>query len=337
MTINIGVVGCGYWGPNLIRNFSQIETTNMRFVCDADENKMKRIKKTYPTIKTTNNYENLLADEQLDAVVIATPVFSHFELAKKALSNNKHVLIEKPMTASVKEAEQLIALAKEKNKILMVDHTFEYAQAIIKMKEIIESGELGDIYYARSEWLNLGLLQPDVNVIWDLATHMASIICYVTGMKPVSLNANAGAYLREDIPEIAHIYVNFPHNIALHMTVSWLEPKKTRTITIVGSKKTLLYDLINAEEQIKVYDRGVDLMNISEDIQQLRVNYRYGDIYSPNVKNIESLHVMCSHFADCIINNKKPISDGESGLNVVKILEASERSLKNHGEEIALT
>ena len=204
------------------------------------------------------------------------------------------------------------------------------------MKDIIESGEIGEMYYIRAEWLNLGLLQPNVNVIWDLATHICSIVSYITGMKPVSLNANAGAYLREDIPEIAHVYVKFPRNIAVYMTVSWLEPKKTRRITIVGDKKTLAYDLTNPEEQIKIYDRGVDLTDISEDIRQLRINYRYGDIYSPNIKNVEPLWVMCSNFADCVINNKQPISNGTSGLTVVKMLEASEESLKNDGKEIIL-
>ena len=336
MAVNVGVIGCGYWGPNLIRNFSQIEATNMYSICDLDEGKMAYIKKTYPNTRTTTNYEYMLKDHQVDAVVVATPVALHFKIAKEALLNDKHVLVEKPITASVKEAEELIKIAKEKGRVLMVDHTFEYSQAVIKMKEIINSGEIGQIYYVRAEWLNLGLLQRDVNVIWDLATHITSIISYVSKMKPVSLRANTGAYLRKGIPEIANIHIKFPRNTAVYMTVSWLEPKKTRRITIVGNKKTLAYDLTNTEEQIKIYDRGVDLTDISEDIRQLRVNYRYGDIYSPNIKNIEPLHVMCSHFADCVINNKQPISDGLSGLNVVKILEASEESLRNDGKEIIL-
>ena len=336
MTVKVGVIGCGYWGPNLVRNFSQIETTDMDYICDLDEKRMEPIKKTYPTLKMTKTYRSVIEDSEVDAVVIATPHASHFKLAKEALLNNKHVLVEKPMTASTKEAKELIETAKEKNKILMVDHTFEYAQAINKMKDIIKSGELGEVYYIRGEWFNLGLLQPDVNVIWDLATHILSIINYVSEMKPVSLNANAGAYLRKDIPEIAHIYLRFPRNITAYMTVSWLEPRKTRRITIVGNKKMLVYDLTNEEEQIKIYDKGVDVTNISGDIRQLRINYRYGDIYSPNTKNIESMRVMCTHFADCIINNKEPISNGLSGLNVVKILEASEESLKNNGKEIIL-
>ena len=336
MAIKVGVIGCGYWGPNLIRNFSQIEETDMYCICDLDEKKMSSIKKTYPTVRTTGNYNDIINDPCVDAVVISTPVFSHFELAKKSLLHNKHVLIEKPMTSTVSQAEELIRLAKEKNRTLMVDHTFVYAQAIIKMKEIIKTGEIGRMYYIRAEWLNLGLLQPDVNVIWDLATHISSIVYYVVGTEPISLNANAGAYVRKDIPEIAHLHIKFPDNITVYVIVSWLEPKKTRTVTVVGDKKTLVYDLTNQEEQIKVYDRGVDLTKISEDVGQLRVNYRYGDIHSPNIKNIEPLQAMCSHFTDCILNNKNPVTDGRAGLNVVKILEAAEQSLKNNGKEIIL-
>lgn len=331
---NVAVIGCGYWGSNLIRNFSQIEAANMYYVCDTQKSKVESIQKMYPTVKATMNFEDVIKRRDIDAVVIATPVASHSKLAKEALLYNKHVLVEKPMTASVREAEDLIRTAEEKNRILMVDHTFEYAQAIIKIKEIIESGEIGNIYYARAEWLNLGILQPDVNVIWDLATHIISIMSYILGVKAVSLNANANNYLKKDIPEIAHIYIKFQGRIALYMTVSWLEPKKTRTITIVGDKKALVYDLTNMEEQIKVYDKGVVVT--AEDMQQLRINYRYGDIYSPNIKNIEPLQVMCSHFADCITNNKAPRSDGLSGLNVVKVLEATEESLRNNGKELVL-
>ena len=218
----------------------------------------------------------------------------------------------------------------------MVDHTFEYAEAINKMKEIVDSGEIGDIYYIRADWLNLGLLQPDVNVVWDLVTHIASIISYVSGMKPLSLSANAGAYIRKDIPEVAHMHIKFPKDIAAYVSVSWLEPKKTRSITIVGSKKMLVYDLTNEEEQIKVYDKGVDLTKDINNLRQFRINYRYGNIYSPNIKKVEPLRTMCSHFADCIINNKNPRSNGKSGLNVIRILESAEESLKNNGKEIML-
>lgn len=337
MALKIGVIGCGYWGPNLIRNFNQIEATNVCYVCDLDETKTEPIKKTYPAVKVTKNYKDVLSDPQVDAVVIATPVAFHFDLAKAALLSDKHVLIEKPMASSVAQAQELVQIAGQQNKVLMVDHTFEYAEAINKIKDIVDSGQLGQLYYMRGEWLNLGLLQPDINVIWDLATHIFSIVNYVSGLKPVSLNANAGAYVRKDIQEVAHIHVKFMQNVCMDMAVSWLEPKKTRMLTIVGDKKMLVYDLTNTEEQIKIYDKGVAITNMSEDMRQLRINYRYGDICSPNVKNIESLSVMCSHFADCIINNTRPRSDGLSGLNIVKMLEASQKSLEADGKKIALT
>jgi len=336
MAVKVGVIGCGYWGPNLIRNFSQIEATDMYYICDLDEAKMDPVEKTYPTVKATKNYKDMLKDAQVDAVVIATPVASHFKLAKEALLDNKHVLIEKPMTSSVKEAEELIEIARERNRILMVDHTFEYAQAINKMKGLIESSEIGQICYIKAEWLNLGLLQPDINVIWDLGTHIYSIVSYVSGMNPISLSVNASAYVRNGVPEVAHVYVKFPKDITMYMTVSWLEPRKIRRLTVVGNKKMLVYDLMNEEEQLKIYDKGVDLEEDVKDITQFRINYRYGDIYSPNIKKIEPLRVMCTDFADSIINNKEPISNGLSGLNVVKMLEASEESLRNNGKEIML-
>lgn len=334
MTINLGVIGCGYWGPNLIRNFSRISSVNLYYICDIDENKMKSIKEIYPNVKTVKNYMEVLKDPEINAVVIALPVTKHYQIAKDALLHDKHVLIEKPITSTSEEAEELIRVAKEKNKILMVDHTFEYEEGINKIKEIIESKNLGDIYYIRAEWLNLGLLQPDVNVVWDLATHIISIIGYVFNMKPLSLNANAGAYIRKSIPEVANINIKFPFGINSYVIISWLEPKKTRRITIIGSKKLLVYDLMNEEERIKVYDMGVNLSREINDLEQFRISYRYGDIYSPNIKVMESLKNVCSHFIDCVVNNKQPRSDGESGFNVVKILEAIDESIKNNGKEV---
>jgi predicted dehydrogenase len=334
--LNVGVIGCGYWGPNLIRNFSQLGSTNLSYICDLDEKKLAAIKSKYANVKITTNYHDLLNDPQLDIVVIALPTFKHFQIAKESLLSKKHVLLEKPMAANSKEAEELISLAKENNLVLMVDHTFEYSEAITKMKEIIDSGELGEIFYVRAEWLNLGLLQPDVNVVWDLATHVLSILNYVLGMVPESVSVNAKGYIRENIPEIADIHLNFPKRISSFVTVSWLEPKKTRRITVIGSKKLLVYDMTNEEEPIKIYDKHVDLINNFADLAQFKVNYKYGDIYSPNIKNIEALSVMCQHFVDCIKNNKKPKTSGESGLAVVKTLEAIDTSLKNNGKEVFL-
>ena len=336
MAIKLGIIGCGYWGPNLIRNFSRIDSVDLCYICDIDEKKMESIKKIYPNVEAVTDYMEILRDSEVDAVVIALPVVKHYQIAKDALLHNKHILIEKPITSAVKEAEELIKITKEKNKIMMVDHTFEYEEGINKIKEIVESKILGDIHYIRAEWLNLGLLQPDVSVVWDLATHIISIIGYVFDMKPLSLSANANAYIRKDIPEVANINIKFPSEITNYIIISWLEPKKTRKITIVGNKKLLVYDLTNEEEKIKIYDKGVDLSEDIDNLNQFRINYRYGDVYSPNIKNIEPLKNMCLHFIDCIINNKNPRSDGKSGLNVVKVLEAIDESLKNNGKEIFL-
>jgi len=333
--LKVGIIGCGYWGPNLIRNFDNVEGADLYYICDVDETKMLSIKANYPKVKTTRNYHEIINDSEVDTIVIALPVLDHYPIAKDGLLANKHVLVEKPMTSNVEEAKELIRIAKEKNKILMVDHTFEYSESIKKMKEIIESGELGDIYYVKADWLNLGLLQPNVNVIWDLATHIISIMNYITNLKAISINSNAKGYIRKDIPEIAQAYIRFPKGISAYITVSWLEPKKTRKMTIAGSKKMLICDQTDDEEPIKIYDKGVDIEKAS-DIRPSKMVYRYGDIYSPHIENIEPLNVMCRHFIYCIKNNKKPRTDGESGLNVVKVLEAAEKSIKNNGAEIII-
>ena len=333
--MNLGIIGCGYWGPNLIRNFDSLSSVDLKVICDLDEERLELMKKDYSYVKITKDYNEILEDQGIDAVVIATPVFKHYEIAKKALLSNKHVLIEKPMASTVEEAKELVRIAQEKNKILMVDHTFEYSEAINKMKEIIDSGELGRIFYIRAEWLNLGLLQPDINVIWDLAPHIISIINYTTGLKPLSLTAKAEGYLRKEIPEIAQVQIKFEKNISAYLTFGWLEPKKTRTITVVGSKKLLVYDLTNSEEPIKIYDKSVEMIH-DPDIRQPKMNYKYGDTFSPSIKNIEPLKKMCSHFVDSILSNRKARSSGESGLEVVKVLEATDKSIQEGGKRISL-
>jgi len=323
-------------GKSLSTACSSLEEANLYYVCDLSESLLKNIAHTYTSIKTTTNYEDILRDEKVDAVVIAVPAEHHHKLAKEALLSGKHVLVEKPMAANAEEAKELIKVAEQQNKILMVDHTFEYSGAINKMKSIIESGELGDIHYFSAQWLNLGLLQPDVDVMWDLATHIISIISYAGNMRPVSVSAVGKPHVRDKISEMAHLHLRFPQGAVAYITVSWLEPRKTRTLTIVGSKKMLVYDLINDEEPIKIFDKGVDISTDPNDIKQFRINYRYGDIYSPNTKLVEPLRSMCSHFAECIQKNQQPISGGEVGLEVVKILESAENSLKKGGKKIVL-
>ena len=331
--INIAIIGCGYWGNNLIRNFSQIPSCKISYVCDINEKRLGAIHKKYPDIICIRDYRAVLQDPKVDAVVIALPVSEHYAVAAESLGTNKHVLVEKPMTSTVEESKILIQQASAHGKILMVDHTFEYAPAIEKIKEIIESGELGYLYYIRGEWLNLGLLQPDINVVWDLAPHIISIIHYATNLQVSSVKANASGFIRKDIPEIASINIKLTDNVSAYLTVSWLEPKKTRKITIVGTKKQLIFDLTNEEEQIKVYDKSVDSI---KDVHQFKVNYKNGDIHSPYIKNTESLKNVCEHFIDCIVNKKTPRSDGENGLRVVKVLEAIDVSLRNNGAEVQL-
>ena len=333
--VSIAVIGCGYWGPNLIRNFNSLENAKTDYVCDIDENKTNQIKLKYPNVKVTKDYREILADPSIDAVAIALPVLKHYQVAKDALLAGKHVLIEKPIAANSAEAEELIQIAKEKNKLLMVDHTFEYLEAIKKTKEIIDSGELGEICYIKAEWLNLGLLQQDVNVVWDLAPHIISIINLLFNAEAKNLNAKAEGFVRQEIPEIAQIQIKYNNGMSAYLTFSWLEPKKTRTMTIVGSKKLLLYDMTNNEEPIKVYDKNVEMIQ-DADKRQPKMNYKYGDTYSPAIKNTEALYTMTKHFAECIQYNKQPKSDGVSGLKVIRILEAIDKSINEKGREVLL-
>jgi len=330
--INIAIIGCGYWGSNLIRVFAQSEQINLHTCCDLDESKLKKVKMIYPYINITSNYQEVITNPEIHAVIIATPVFSHYKLAKLALLANKHVLVEKPLTYTCKESQELIELANQKNKILMVDHTFEYEPAIRKIKKIIESKELGEIYYINANWLNLGKLQPDVNVVFDLATHIFSIINYITGKEPLNIKATGETYISNNkLEEMANLIIKYPNKIIANINVSWLEPYKVRKLTLVSSKKMLVFDLLNPQEQLKIFDKGVDVNHLENTI-----SYRSGDVYSPNIEPIEPLKEMANHFISCIKENKKPLTSGENGLIVVKLLEAAAQSLKNKGIEIKL-
>jgi predicted dehydrogenase len=328
--VKLAIIGCGYWGPNLIRNFSEIKESELLICCDLDKTKLDKLKEDHPSLNTTQNFEDVLNDKEIEALVIATPSYTHHKLAKAALLANKHVLIEKPLTDTSEDTRDLIKTADEKGKILMVDHTFEYSGAINKIKEILDSGELGDIYYLRAEWLNLGLLQPHIDVVWDLATHIISIINYVTNLKAQAVSVNAKGYLRQNIPEIANVNIEFPNNVSAYLTVGWLEPEKTRKLTIVGSKKMLVYNLTDEKEPIKIYNKSANL--ISE--EKFQVDYTDEGYSAPTFDNPEPLNTMARHFLDCINNNKKPKSDGENGLNVIKLLESINESLKTKGAKI---
>jgi predicted dehydrogenase len=334
--INIGVIGCGYWGPNHIRNFSWLPNSNVLICCDRDVKRLERIKRLYPAIETTTEAANLINDQRLDAIVVATPVFSHYELAKKSLQSHKHVLVEKPMTHSVETSLSLIRLAEEMNRVLMVGHTFEYTAAVNKVKKIMDSGELGEPLYISSIRLNLGLFQPDINVTWDLAPHDISIITYLLDDVPDTVNCQGKSHYKKDIEDVSTLTLNYANGVIAFIHGSWLDPNKVRKTTIVGSKKMLLYNDVETQEKIKIYDKGVDAPPYYDTYADFQFSYRYGDIFSPRLDDYEPLKLQSEHFIDCIENGLTPRSDGYSGLRVVSILESASQSLKKDGAAVPI-
>ena len=325
--LKVGVIGCGYWGPNLIRNFVQMNETEVARVADLDGSRLRHMKGLYPTIETTEDYRDIITDPQIDIVAVATPVRTHYRIALEALSAQKHVFVEKPIAASVREAEELIALAEKNERKLMVGHTFLYTSAVRKMKEIIDADELGEIYYINSQRLNLGLFQQDINVIWDLAPHDISIILYLLGQEPHSVRALGTSHINPAIEDIAILTMNFANGLIAFIQSSWLDPDKVRKMTIVGSKKMLVYDDVQPTEKIRIYDKGVEKPAHYNTYAEFPYSYKYGDIIIPKLDGAEPIHTQLSHFIECINNGAAPISDGKSGLQVVKILEAAQRSL----------
>jgi len=333
--INIALIGYGYWGPNLLRNFSSNPNCTVKVVADFKSERLDLAKKFLPSITITQQIDEVFSDSSIDAMVIATPVFTHFGLAKKALDNDKHVLIEKPMTSTVEEASALIELANKKNKLLMVDHTFLYTGAVQKMKSMIASDEIGKVKYFDSTRINLGLFQPDVNVLWDLAPHDISILTYLINDKPISVQATGISHTHNDIENIAYLTVNYASDFIAHFNCSWTSPVKIRMMLIGGDKKMLVFNDLEPTEKIKVYDTGYS-HKTDEEKQRILVDYRAGDIFIPKIETKEALSGMAADFINCIINGKTPIASAASGLEVIKILEASQASIKNKGKEIIL-
>ena len=333
--IKIGVIGYGYWGPNVVRNFMSTEGAQIISICDIDKNALNRAKKNYPELKTASNSSEILTSPEIDAVAIVTPVYTHFELAKKAVQKGKHIFVEKPFTSSVAEAEELIELAEKKNVKIMVDHTFLFTGAVRKIKEIIENGILGNLYYFDSTRVNLGLFQHDINVIWDLTPHDLSIMDYVVQEKPSAITATGKEHFGRGLEDIAYITVFFDSNIIAHFNVNWLSPVKIRMTLIGGEKKMLVWNDLESDEKVKIYDRGVNIED-KEGIYELLVSYRSGEILIPVVDKTEALKLEAEYFIDCVENNKTPINDGHAGLNVVRILEASDHSIKNNGKIVKL-
>ncbi|MBN1202252.1 MAG: Gfo/Idh/MocA family oxidoreductase [Anaerolineae bacterium] len=329
-TVRIGVIGCGYWGPNLIRNFVDLPTATVVGAADLREERRAHIKRRYPQVTVTDNYRDLFS-MGLDGVVVATPPATHFPIARECLEHGLHILIEKPFTLDSQEASMLIELADARGLQLMVGHTFEYNPAVQALKDIMDSGELGDIYYISTMRLNLGLFQPDSNVLWDLAPHDVSILQYLLGSAPLSVGASGGACIFKKVYDVVFLYMRFPGDVLAHTRISWLDPCKVRHVTVVGSKKMAVYDDVELNEKIRIYDKGVETMPYTDTFGEFQLQYHHGDIVTPHIHFIEPLHLECEHFIKCIINGQKPRSCGRVGLSVVKTLEAAERSLNNGG------
>ncbi len=335
--MNIGIIGCGYWGPNLVRNFNALDDVTVAAVSDLREERLKFLSRLYPNIKLlTKNADDILHNKKIDAVVIATPVSTHFPLGMEALENGKHLLMEKPMTATTEQAEVLIETAEKKNLILMVDHTFIYTGAIRKIKEIVDSGELGEIYYFDSVRINLGLFQHDVNVIWDLAPHDVAIMDYLLGKKPEAVSATGVAHFDEGIENTAYMSIMYEKPLMGHIHVNWLAPVKVRKTLICGSKKMIVYDDVEPSEKVKVYNKGVDYIKKREEAYDILVQYRTGDMMAPRLEMTEALTLISKEFISAINEKRKPLTDGIAGLNAVRILEAANKSLRSGGKVVRL-
>jgi predicted dehydrogenase len=334
--IRVGIIGCGYWGPNLIRNFFNNPDCEMVICCDKDSEKLKRMKTLYSGIETTTDYRELLNGRDIDAVGIATPVWTHYSLAKACLEADKHVLVEKPFASSSKECADLIDLAARHHKVLMVGHTYQYSASVNKIRDIVQSGELGDILYVNSTRVNLGLFQNDINVIWDLAPHDISIILHILDREPIRISAQGMDHYKKGIEDVALTTLNFENNTIAFIHNSWLDPNKVRRMVFVGSKKMLLYDDISQNEKIKIYDKGVKVPKYYNTYAEFHFSYRYGDIHIPMFDECEPLQEECKDFIGSIINGGKPISNGNCGLKVVQIIEAANESLKCNGCAIPL-
>jgi predicted dehydrogenase len=331
--MRVAVIGAGYWGPNLIRNFLALDEIDGVVACDVDAGRLERMRKAFYGIETSESPADVVERPDIDIVVIATPVATHFELAKRALTAGKHCFIEKPMTASSHEAEELIELAEKKNLKLLVDHTFIYTGAVRKMKELIMAGRLGEIYYFDSVRVNLGLFQHDVNVIWDLAPHDLSIADYLLEKRPIAVSAIGSCHVGNGLEDIAYLTLRFENNLIAHFHVNWLAPMKIRRTLIGGTKSMIVYDDTEASEKVKIYDKGIDVTT-PEGVYDTLVQYRTGDMLSPKLDQTEALAEATRHFVDCILDDKTPITDGHAGLNVVRVLEASGESIKNGGRFI---
>jgi predicted dehydrogenase len=333
--LRVGVIGYGYWGPNIVRNFHGQDQSTVVAVCDKTPKSLQRVKSAYPSIHCTSDANELLTSPDIDLIAVVTPVWTHYELAKAALENGKHVFVEKPFTTTAAQAEELIELAERKHLKIMVDHTFLFTGAVKRIRQFVDDGTLGKLYYYDSTRVNLGLFQHDVNVIWDLAPHDLSIMDYIIAEKPEAVVATGQGHLN-GIANIAFLTLYYPNNVIGHINVNWLSPVKVRTTLLGGEKKMLVWNDIEVDEKIKLYDKGVSMAGNPEGVYQMLVSYRTGDMWAPKVEQVEALKVEAAYFVDCILNDKTPMNDGQAGLRIVRTLEAADESLKQKGKIIQL-
>ncbi len=326
-----GVVGLGYWGPNWVRNLQNSAMCDHVAACDVDPVRRHHIKKLYPMAAAYEGIEPMLADQSIEAVIIATPVHTHWELARRCLVAGKSVLVEKPLASSTAQCAELIEIAEARGLVLMVGHTFEYSASVAKLCDIVNSGELGEIFYISSIRTNLGLIQKDINVVWDLAPHDISIIVALLGRAPESVNCQGRSHYNPAVEDVAMLTMNFSGNLIAFAHVSWLDPNKIRRITVVGSRKMLIYDDIALQEPIRIYDKGVSVLPYYDTFGEFHFSYRYGDILAPRVAETEPLKIETEHFLQCVLDKRRPRSDGFAGLRVVSVLEAADESLRRHG------
>jgi predicted dehydrogenase len=334
--VNVGVIGYGYWGPNLVRNLFEVADTRVIAVSDLREDRLRQVTSRYPSLIVTTDYRDLLDNPQIDAIAIATPVSTHFDLALQALRSGKHVFVEKPMTSTSEQALRLIVEAEGRNLTLMVDHTFVYTGAVRKIKEVIVSGRLGDIYYYDSTRINLGLFQRDVDVIWDLAVHDLAIMNYILPRTPCAITATGINHVSGGTENLAYITMFFEDNLIAHLNVNWLSPVKMRRTLIGGSRQMIVYDDMEPSEKVKIYDKGITVSDTPDSLYRALIGYRCGDMCAPQLEVVEALKIEIQHFAECIRTGAKPLTDGYAGLEVVRVLESASISMKHRGRLVQL-
>ena len=335
--IAVGVLGCGYWGPLLVRNFKGLPDCRLKAVCDVNVARLKHLSALYPDVEGMTDPQQFLHDSGLDAVVIATPVKDHYSLAKASLLAGKHTFIEKPMASSSAECEELIEIAQRNGLVLMIDHTFLYSLPVQKIAEIVQAGDLGDIRYINCRRLNLGLFQKDINVAWDLAPHDISIILHILGEFPTAVNCQGNAHITPKVEDVTNMSLSFPHKRFATIQSSWLEPRKIREMTIVGTRRMIVYDDLRTREKIRIYDARVERPPHYDTFAEFQYSYHYGDSYIPHIQQEEPLKLACQHFIDCIETNSQPVTGGRQGLEMIRILEAASASLKMNGAPVTFS